>query len=189
MTIIVINKIKQDAEQRMKKTIETLHNDLAKIRTGRANPNVLDHVNIDYYGSVVPINQVANIIISDSHTLLVTPWEKAIVSNIEKAILNSGLGLNPVTVGASIRIPMPPLTEERRKEMVRLAKGEGEHGRISLRNIRRDANNHLKEILKNKEISDDDARKTNEFIQKLTDKYVSELDVIIQDKEKDLIKI
>ncbi|HHF7344153.1 ribosome recycling factor [Legionella feeleii] len=185
----MINDIKQDAEKRMKKTVETLQHDLTKIRTGRANAGLLDHVQVDYYGTLTPLNQVANITSSDSRTLLVTPWEKAMVAAIEKAILTSDLGLNPATAGSAIRVPMPPLTEERRKELIRVVRAEGEQGRVAIRNIRRDANTHLKELVKEKEISEDDERRAGEIIQKLTDKYIADVDAALVEKEKDLMEI
>lgn len=185
----MINDIKQDAEKRMKKTVETLRNDLTKIRTGRANASLLDHVQVDYYGNPTPLNQVANITSSDSRTLLVTPWEKSMVAAVEKAILTSDLGLNPATAGSAIRVPMPPLTEERRKELIRVVRAEGEQGRVAIRNIRRDANNHLKELVKAKEISEDDERRASEVIQKLTDKYIADVDAALSEKEKDLMEI
>ncbi|KTD17013.1 ribosome recycling factor [Legionella jordanis] len=185
----MINEIKQDAEKRMKKSVETLRHDLTKIRTGRANASLLDHVQVDYYGNLTPINQVANVTVSDSRTIMVTPWEKSMVAAVEKAILTSDLGLNPATAGSAIRVPMPPLTEERRKEMIRVVRGEGEQGRVAIRNIRRDANNHLKELVKSKEISEDDERRANEVIQKLTDKYIAEIDEVLVEKEKDLMEI
>ncbi|MCC5015279.1 MULTISPECIES: ribosome recycling factor [Legionella] len=185
----MINDIKQDAEKRMKKTVETLQHDLTKIRTGRANAGLLDHVQVDYYGTLTPLNQVANITSSDSRTLLVTPWEKAMVAAIEKAILTSDLGLNPATAGSAIRVPMPPLTEERRKELIRVVRAEGEQGRVAIRNIRRDANTHLKELVKEKEISEDDERRAGEVIQKLTDKYIADVDATLVEKEKDLMEI
>ncbi len=173
----------------MKKTIETLRNDLTKIRTGRANVSLLDHVHVDYYGNLTPLNQVANVTVSDSRTLLVTPWEKAMVAAVEKAILTSDLGLNPATAGNAIRVPMPPLTEERRKEMIKVVRHEGEQGRVAIRNVRRDANNHLKELVKAKEISEDDERRAVDVIQKLTDKYVADVDTLLSEKEKDLMEI
>ncbi|HAT2065587.1 TPA: ribosome recycling factor [Legionella pneumophila] len=185
----MINEIKQDSEKRMKKTIEALHTDMSKIRTGRANASLLDHVMVDYYGSPTPLSQVANITTSDSRTILVTPWEKSMVAAIEKAILNSDLGLNPATAGTAIRVPMPPLTEERRKELIKVVRHEGEQGRVSIRNIRRDANNQLKELVKEKAISEDDERRAAEAIQKLTDKYISEVDSVLAEKEKDLMEI
>lgn len=185
----MMNEVKQDAEKRMKKTVETLQIDLTKIRTGRANASLLDHIMVDYYGNPTPLNQVANVAVSDARTLLVTPWEKSMVAVIEKAILTSDLGLNPATAGNSIRVPMPPLTEERRKEMIRVVRSEGEQSRVAVRNVRRDANNHLKELVKSKDISEDDERRGVEFIQKLTDKYIAEIDTLLQIKEKDLIEI
>ncbi|KTD68154.1 MULTISPECIES: ribosome recycling factor [Legionella] len=185
----MINEIKQDSEKRMKKTIEVLQTDLTKIRTGRANVGLLDHVQVDYYGTMTPLSQVANVSASDSRTILVTPWEKALVPAIEKAILNSDLGLNPATAGTAIRVPMPPLTEERRKELIKVVRNEGEQGKVSIRNIRRDANNQLKELVKDKAISEDDERRATEVIQKLTDKYILEVDALLAEKEKDLMVI
>jgi ribosome recycling factor len=185
----VINEIKQDAEKRMKKAVEALQHDMSKIRTGRANASLLDHVQVDYYGSITPLNQLANVTSSDSRTLLVTPWEKSMVAAIEKAILTSDLGLNPATAGNAIRVPMPALTEERRKEMIRIVRGEAEQGRVSVRNARRDANNHLKDLVKDKAIAEDDERRANDLIQKLTDKYVAEIDQVLAQKEKDLMEV
>lgn len=185
----MINDVKLDAEKRMKKTVESLQHELTKIRTGRANASLLDHVQVDYYGNLTPLSQVANVTSSDSRTLLVTPWEKSMVAAIEKAILNSDLGLNPATAGSAIRVPMPPLTEERRKEMIKIVRSEGEQGRVAIRNVRRDANNHLKELVKNKQISEDDEHRANELVQKLTDKYIAEVDVALEGKEKDLMEI
>jgi len=173
----------------MKKTIEALHVDMTKIRTGRANVGLLDHVQVDYYGTLTPLSQVANINASDSRTLLVTPWEKSMIAAIEKAILTSDLGLNPSTAGTAIRVPMPPLTEERRKELIKVVRGEGEQGKVSIRNIRRDANNQLKDLVKDKSISEDDERRAVEVIQKLTDKYIQEIDVLLVEKEKELMEI
>ncbi len=185
----MINEIKQDSEKRMKKTIDSLHTDLTKIRTGRANVGLLDHVQVDYYGTITPLTQVANISASDSRTILVTPWEKSMVAAVEKAILNSDLGLNPATAGTAIRVPMPPLTEERRKELIKVVRSEGEQGKVSIRNIRRDANNQLKDLVKDKAISEDDERRAVEVIQKLTDKYILEVDALLTEKEKDLMEI
>ncbi|KTD51098.1 ribosome recycling factor [Legionella quateirensis] len=185
----MINEIKQDSEKRMKKTIESLHVDMSKIRTGRANAGLLDHVQVDYYGTLTPLSQVANISASDSRTITVTPWEKSMVAAIEKAILTSDLGLNPSTAGSAIRVPMPPLTEERRKELIKVVRNEGEQGRVSIRNIRRDANSQLKDLVKEKAISEDDERRATEVIQKLTDKYIAEIDAILVVKEKDLMEI
>lgn len=185
----MINEIKQDSEKRMRKTIDALRTDMTKIRTGRANAGLLDHVMVDYYGSLTPLSQVANITTSDPRTIQVTPWEKSMVAAIEKAILNSDLGLNPSTAGAAIRVPMPPLTEERRKELIKVVRHEGEQGRVSIRNIRRDANNQLKDLVKEKAISEDDERRAAESIQKLTDRYISEVDAVLAEKEKDLMEI
>lgn len=185
----MINDIKRDAETRMKKTVESLGHEFTKIRTGRANASLLDHIEVDYYGNLTPLNQVANITASDPRTLLVTPWEKSMVQAVEKAILTSDLGLNPATAGTAIRVPMPPLTEERRKEMIRIVRGEAEQARISIRNIRRDANNQLKELQKEKEISEDDERRANDVIQKLTDQFVAQIDEKLAHKEEDLMEI
>lgn len=185
----MINDIKQDCEKRMKKSVESLQHEMAKIRTGRANASLLDHVQVEYYGSLSPLVQVASVTSSDSRTLMVTPWDKSMLSAVEKAILNSGLGLNPSTAGTSIRVPMPALTEERRKEMIKVVRGEAEQSRVSIRTIRRDANSHLKELVKSKDISEDDERRANDLIQKLTDKYIAEVDVVLNEKEKDLIEI
>ncbi len=185
----MINDIKNDVEKRMQKTVDSLQHELVKIRTGRAHVSFLDHVQVDYYGSITPINQVANVSSSDARTLIVTPWEKAMVPAIEKAILNSGLGLNPSSSGQGIRVPMPPLSEERRKEMIKVVRGEAEQGRVSIRNIRRDANHQFKELVKEKLISEDDERRASENIQKLTDKYIMEIEVVLTEKEKDLMEI
>lgn len=185
----MINDAKQDTEKRMKKAVDSLQHEMTKIRTGRANASLLDHVTVDYYGTVTPLNQVASVTASDSRTLLVTPWEKNMVAAVEKAILTSDLGLNPATVGHAVRVPMPALTEERRKEMIRVVRAEAEQGRVSVRNIRRDANNHLKDLVKEKHISEDDERRASEAIQKLTDKYIAEIERVLSDKEKDLMEI
>ena len=185
----MINKIKQDSENRMKKTIEALHVDMTKIRTGRANAGLLDHVQVDYYGNLTPLTQVANVSTSDSRTILVTPYEKSMVAAVEKAILTADLGLNPATAGNAIRVPMPPLTEERRKELIKVVRNEGEQGKVSIRNVRRDANNQLKELVKDKAISEDDERRATEVIQKLTDKFIAEVDSVLAEKEKDLMSI
>lgn len=185
----MINSIKQDSENRMKKSIESLHVDMTKIRTGRANAGLLDHVMVDYYGNSTPLTQVANITTSDSRTLMVTPWEKSMVAAVEKAILTSDLGLNPSTNGSAVRVPMPPLTQERRKELIKVVRGEGEQCKVSIRNIRRDANNQLKDLVKDKSISEDDERRATDLIQKLTDKYILEVDAVLAAKEKDLMEI
>ncbi|MGQ3891173.1 ribosome recycling factor [Legionella sp. CNM-4043-24] len=185
----MINDIKQNAEKRMKKAVESLQHEFGKIRTGRASASFLDHVQVDYYGNSTPLSQVASVTSSDSRTLLVTPWEKSMVAAVEKAILNSGLGLNPSTAGSAIRVPMPPLTEERRKELIKVVRAESEQGRVSVRNIRRDANNQLKDLVKDKSISEDEERRANDVIQKLTDKYIAEVDAALAVKEKDLMEI
>lgn len=185
----MINEIKKDAESRMKKAIQALETDLTKIRTGRANPGILDHVMVDYYGNMTPINQVAAVNVSDSRTLTVTPWEKTMVQAVEKAILTADLGLNPSSAGTAIRVPMPPLNEERRKEMIKVVRSEVEQSKVSIRNIRRDANNQLKDLVKDKQISEDDERRATDQIQKLTDHYISEVDTRLEAKEKDLMEI
>lgn len=185
----MINEIKQDSERRMKKSVESLQHEMGKIRTGRANASFLDHVQVDYYGNLSPLNQVASVTNSDARTLMVTPWEKNMVSAVEKAILNSGLGLNPSTAGNAIRVPMPALTEERRKEMVKVVRAEAEQGRVAVRTIRRDANSQLKDLVKSKDISEDDERRASDAIQKLTDKYIAEIEVVLAQKEKDLFEI
>lgn len=185
----MINEIKQDSEKRMKKAIEVLQADMTKIRTGRANAGLLDHVQVDYYGTLTALTQVASITTSDSRTLLVTPWEKSMVAAVEKAILNADLGLNPATAGSAIRVPMPPLTEERRKELIKVVRHEGEQSKVTIRNIRRDANNQLKDLVKDKMISEDDERRAGEVVQKLTDKYIAEVDAVLAEKEKDLMAI
>lgn len=182
----MIEEIKREAEKKMKKAVESLHHEMGKIRTGRANTSLLDHVQVEYYGNMTPINQVAAINVSDSRTLLVTPFEKTMVATVEKAILNSDLGLNPATAGVAIRVPMPPLTEERRKEMIKVVRAEAEQGRVSVRNIRRDANQKLKS---ESSISEDDERRGGDAIQKLTDKYIAEVDELLAHKEKDLMEI
>lgn len=185
----MIADIKKSAEDKMKKSLEALKVDFGKVRTGRAHAGILDHVKVDYYGSDMPINQVANISVMDAHTLGVQPWEKPMVAKVEKAIRDSDLGLNPASMGDIIRVPMPPLTEERRKELVKLVRGEAENGKVAVRNIRRDALTHVKELVKNKEASEDDERRAQDDIQKLTDKYIAEIDKATADKEKDLMAV
>lgn len=181
--------IQKDARSRMTKSLESLRHELAKIRTGRAHPSLLEHVHVDYYGSEVPIGQAASVTVEDARTLSVTPWDKSMVSPIEKAILKSDLGLNPATAGQVIRIPLPPLTEERRKDLTRVVHQEGENAKIAIRNIRRDANHHIKELLKEKEISEDEERKAEHDIQSVTDVAVKKVDEIIEEKEKELLEI
>ena len=185
----MIDEITQDAEARMQKSVESLKTELTKIRTGRAHPSLLDHVMVDYYGSPTPIKQVANVVAEDARTLAVTPYEKPMVAAIEKAIMTADLGLNPASQGTVIRVPMPPLTEERRRDLVRVVKSEGESGRVAVRNIRRDANSDFKDLLKEKEISEDESRKAEDGIQKLTDKYVAEIDKLLEAKEKEMMEI
>jgi len=185
----VIDEILTDAETRMGKSVDSLRTELTKIRTGRAHPSLLDQIMIDYYGTETPIKQVANVTVEDSRTLAVAPWEKQMVPVVEKAIINSGLGLNPATSGNLIRIPMPPLTEERRRELVKVVKGEGENAKIAIRNIRRDANNDFKELLKEKEISEDQCRQSEDSVQKYTNKFVADVDEVIAVKEKELMEI
>lgn len=185
----MINDIKKDAETRMKKSVDALKQELTKLRTGRAHPSLLDHVTVEYYGSEVPLSQVANIAVEDPRTLTITPWEKPMVQKVEKAIMTSDLGLNPATSGTVIRVPMPALTEERRREMVKVVRHEGEGAKVAVRNIRRDANNDLKSLLKEKEITEDQERKAQDEIQKLTDKYVAEVDAVLAQKEQDLMSV
>lgn len=181
--------VKRDAERRMQKAVEALRHDMSKIRTGRATPAILDHIRVDYYGNLTPLNQVANVAVQDARTLTVTPWEKDMMPVVEKAIMTSDLGLNPTPSGNTIRVPMPPLSEERRKEMIRVVKNEAEQGRVSVRNVRRDANQQLKEYVKEKLITEDDERRSSDFIQKLTDKHIAEIDAALSDKEKELLEI
>lgn len=185
----MIDDILDDAEQRMQKSIESMRSDMAKIRTGRASAAIIDHLMVDYYGTATPINQVANVSVQDARTLAVQPWEKNMVSVVERAIMQANLGLNPVTAGDLIRIPMPPLTEERRREMVKIAAGEGESGKVAVRNIRRDANSEFKSLLKEKEISEDDDKRAHADIQVLTDKYVEQIDQVVADKEAEILKV
>ncbi len=185
----MIEDINSDTQQRMGKSIEALKHELAKIRTGRAHTSLLDHITVEYYGGEVPLNQVASINVEDARTLSITPWEKQMVSKIERAILISDLGLNPATTGTVIRVPMPPLTEERRRDLVKIVRQEAENGRVAIRNIRRDANHDLKELLKEKEISQDDEKRAQEKIQKLTDSYIAQVDAMLAGKEKELMEI
>jgi ribosome recycling factor len=185
----MLAELKKNSEQRMQKTLETLKNDLSKIRTGRAHIGLLDHVQVDYYGSMVPVNQVANVTLGDARTINVQPYEKSMISAVEKAIRDGDLGLNPATNGDVIRVPMPMLTEERRRDLTKVVRGEGENAKVAVRNIRRDSNDALKKLLKDKEISEDDERRSQDEIQKLTDKYVAEIDKILQLKEADLMAV
>lgn len=185
----MLSEIKQDAAERMAKSIESLKQAVAKVRTGRAHPSLLDHVMVDYYGGNVPLSQVANISVGDSRMLIITPWEKDMVPAVEKAIMKSDLGVNPSTAGTVIRVALPPLTEERRRDMTKVVRADAEAGRVAIRNIRRDANSDFKELLKDKEITEDDARRAEEDIQKLTDKYIAEVDLLLEEKEKDLMEV
>ena len=185
----MIDEILKDAESRMNKSIESMMSDMAKIRTGRASPAFINHLEVDYYGVRTPLDQVANINVQDARTLAVQPWEKNMVPVVEKAIMEANLGFNPMTAGDLIRIPLPPLTEERRKEMVKIASGEGENGKIAIRNIRRDANSDFKSLLKDKEISEDDDKRAQDDIQKLTDTFVQKIDEIVQEKEVEIMHV
>jgi ribosome recycling factor len=185
----VLEEIKKDAGSRMAKSVASLRQELTKIRTGRAHTSLLDHITVEYYGSEVPLNQVSNVGVEDSRTLTVTPWEKDMVAKIEKAIMASDLGLNPATAGTVIRVPLPPLTEERRKDMIRVVRNEAEGGRIAIRNIRRDAIHDIKELLKEKMIGEDDERRAEEEIQTITDKYITEIDQTLAEKESELMEV
>ena len=185
----MLDDIKKDAAGRMSKSVESLRQELTKIRTGRAHTSLLDHITVEYYGSQVPLNQVSNVGVEDSRTLTVTPWEKDMVAVIEKAIINSDLGLNPASAGTVIRVPLPPLTEERRKDMIRVVRNEAEGGRIAVRNIRRDAIGDIKDLLKEKMIGEDDEHRGEDEIQQITDKYIAEIDQILAEKESELMEI
>ena len=181
--------VKKNAQERMTKSIETLRADLAKVRTGRAHTGILDHVMVDYYGSPTPLSGVANLTLADARTIAVTPYEKKMLSTIEKAIRDADLGLNPSTMGDMVRVPTPPLTEERRKEMVKLCKSEAEDAKIAVRNVRRDGNEQLKKLVKDKAISEDDERRASDDIQKLTDKAVVDIDKLVAEKEKEVMTV
>jgi ribosome recycling factor len=185
----MLQDIRKDAEARMQKSIDSLRNELSKIRAGRAHPSLLEHVRVDYYGTETPLTQIANVTVQDARTLAVSPWEKDMVGKIERAILESDLGLNPATNGTLIRVPLPPLTEERRRELGKVVRNEGENAKVAIRNVRRDANNDIKELLKEKEVSEDDARRSEDDIQKITDRFVKEIDDIVKDKEADLLEV
>lgn len=185
----MINDIQTDAKDRMKKSIDALKVEMSRIRTGRAHPSLLEPIMVDYYGSETPISQVANISASDARMLSVTPWEKNMVAAVEKAIMNANLGLNPATVGQTIRVPLPPLTEERRRDLIKLVRATAENSRVAIRNIRRDSNNQLKDFLKEKEISEDDERRGQEMVQKLTDQHIALVDEVLATKESDLMEI
>ncbi len=182
-------KVLKDSETRMQKSIEAFKHEMSKLRTGRAHPSLLEHIRVDYYGNDTPLNQVANITVGDARTLVVTPWEKKMTPLIEKAIMTSGLGLNPAAAGEIIRVPLPALTEERRKDLIKVLRNEAENARVSIRNARRDANNALKELLKKKEIAEDEERRMIDTVQKLTDKFIAEVDQLLSVKETDLMAI
>lgn len=185
----MIDELIKDAESRMQKSIESLKGGLTKIRTGRAHPSLLEQISVEYYGSAVPLSQVANISVGDARTLTVTPWEKPMVPVVEKAIMNSGMGLNPVTAGEVIRVPLPPLTEERRKDLIKVVRKDGEAAKVAIRNIRRDVLSDVKSLLKDKEITEDEDKGAQDDVQKVTDKYVAQVDVLLAGKEKDLLEI
>ena len=185
----MIADIKKSAEEKMKKTIETLKGDLGKVRTGRAHTGLLDHVMVDYYGTPTPINGIANVTLLDARTIGVTPWEKKMTSAVDKAIRDSDLGLNPATVGEPVRVPMPSLTEERRRDLIKVVHKEAETARVAVRNIRRDANAHLKDLLKQKKVAEDEERRAQDDVQKLTDRYIAEVDKALAAKEADLIAV
>lgn len=184
----MINDIMSEAKQRMDKSLEALKHELSRIRTGRAHPALLEHVTVKYYGTEVPLTQASNVSVLDARTLSITPWDRNMVSEIEKAILNSDLGLNPVTAGNVIRVPLPPLTEERRRELTKVVRAEAEKARVAVRNIRRDANHHLKEMEKGKETTKDDERRAEEQVQKLTDTQIGMIDKMLAEKEKELME-
>lgn len=184
-----VAEVRKTAEQKMQKSLEALKSDLTKVRTGRAHTGLLDHVVVDYYGNPTPISQVGSVSLLDARTLAVTPWEKKLLQNIEKAIRDSDLGLNPSSDGERVRVPMPPLTEERRRDLIKVVRHEAENARVAIRNIRRDANNHLKDMLKKKEVPEDQERKAQDDVQKLTDRFIAEVDNVLQSKEADLLAV
>ena len=185
----MIDEVEKDAEVRMKKTVEATRDDMVRIRTGRASTALLDHLTVDYYGSPTPINQVASVSVSDARTIAVQPWEKQMMPLIEKAILESDLGLNPMTAGETMRIPLPPMTEERRVELTKVVRNEGENGKIAIRNIRRDAIQTIRDLLKEKEITQDEEKQSEGALQVLTDKYVSMIDQVVSEKEKEVMEV
>jgi ribosome recycling factor len=185
----MIADVKKTADQKMKKTVDSLKTDLAKLRTGRAHTGLLDHITVDYYGTPTPLSQVANVTLLDARTIGVTPWEKKMAGTIEKAIRDSDLGLNPATMGETVRVPMPALTEERRKDLTKVVRHEGESARVAVRNVRRDAIHDLKELLKQKKVAEDEERRAQDEIQKLTDRYIADIDKLLQQKEADLMAI
>lgn len=185
----MIDDIAKDAASRMAKSVESLNQDLHKVRTGRAHTSLLDQVSVNYYGNDVPLNQAATVVASDARTLLITPFERNMIAPIEKAIMESNLGLTPSSAGTAIRIPLPPLTEERRRDLVKVVRSEGEQAKVAIRNIRRDANSDFKQLLKDKDITEDEAKEAEDRIQKLTDKYVGEVDQLLTDKEAELMSV
>ena len=185
----MIADIRKSAEQKMRKTVETLKTDLAKVRTGRAHTGLLDHIMVDYYGTPTPIPQVGNVTLLDARTIGVSPWDKKMAPTIEKAIRNSDLGLNPATMGETVRVPMPALTEERRKDLIKGVRHEGENARVAVRNVRRDAIHHLKDLVKQKKVSEDEERRAEEEMQKLTDRSIADIDKLLQQKESDLMAV
>ena len=185
----MISELKKTLEHKMQKSVETLKTDLAKVRTGRAHTGLLDHVMVEYYGSMVPVNQVANISLIDARTIGVQAWEKPMLGKIERAIRDSDLGLNPANMGELVRVPMPALTEERRRDLTKVVRNEGESAKVAVRNLRRDANQQLKDAVKDKEISEDDERRAEEDVQKLTDRHVAEIDKLLAAKEQELMQI
>ncbi len=186
---MTVNDIKKDSETRMQKSVDALKAELSKLRTGRASTAVLDHIKVSYYGNDVPLSQVANVAVADARTLTIQPWEKPMVAVIEKAIMESNLGLNPMTAGNLIRVPVPALTEERRRDLTKVVKGTGEDAKIAIRNVRRDANQHLKNLLKEKKVTEDEERRAQDDVQKLTDRFVAEVDKLLSAKEKELMEI
>ncbi len=185
----MINDLKKDAEKRMGRSIEALREEFSRLRTGRANAALLEHVTVDYYGTETPITRVATVTVEDARTLSVSPWEKQMVAAVEKAILTSDLGLTPMSAGAVIRVPLPPMTEERRRDMVRVVRNEAESGRVAIRNIRRDVLGDLKDLLKEKEITEDEERKAQDDVQKLTDRFVGEIDALLKEKEAEIMEV
>jgi ribosome recycling factor len=185
----MIADVKKAAEQKMKKTLETLRTDLGKVRTGRPHAGLLDHITVDYYGTPTPLPQVGNVNLIDARTIGITPWDKKMAPAIEKAIRSSDLGLNPATQGDVVRVPMPALTEERRKELIKVVRHEGENARVAIRNVRRDANNHLKDLLKQKKVAEDEERRAQDDVQKLTDRHIADIEKLLQQKETDLLAI
>lgn len=185
----MLQEIMKDAEERMGKSVESLRGELKKLRTGRAHASLLDHIHVEYYGSEVPLSQVANIGVEDARTLTISPWEQSMVPVVEKAIMTSDLGLNPNTAGTVMRVPLPPLTEERRRDMGKVVRHEGENAKVAIRNIRRDALQHAKELLKEKEISEDDERRAQDSIQALTDKHIAVVDQVVEEKEREVLEV